>query len=103
VPAVWLTKARFDHQPHRSFDCRECHAGAYPTAETTVAGVAGRPLDNERVLIAGLESCVTCHAPAGRDSEGRSVGGVRHDCVECHGYHGLGPHGSAAAPAHPER
>ena len=98
VPDVWLTKARFNHQPHRSFDCRECHAVAYPGADTVAAGIAGRPLDNERVMIAGLESCTSCHAPAGRDpTSGHPTGGVRHDCVECHGYHGLGPH--VAPPA----
>ncbi|NBV44276.1 MAG: hypothetical protein EBR86_01200 [Planctomycetia bacterium] len=110
VPAVWLTKARFNHQPHRNLprpadrhECSECHAAAFPDDATRAAGIAGQVLDNSKVMIAGLESCTTCHAPAGRDSEGRSVGGVRHDCVECHGYHGLGPHGAAAAPAHPER
>ncbi|MFM8284277.1 MAG: hypothetical protein ACKOCW_12050 [Planctomycetaceae bacterium] len=93
VPDIWLTKARFNHQPHRSFDCRECHAAAYPGADTVAAGLAGRTLDNDRVMIAGLEGCASCHAPAGRDpTSGRGVGGVRHDCVECHGYHGLGPH-----------
>jgi hypothetical protein len=23
---------------------------------------------------------------------GKPIGGARFDCVECHGYHGLGPH-----------
>lgn len=101
VPDIWLTKARFDHGPHRSFDCRECHAAAYPDEPATAAGGAdwtaavpvGSPLDNGVVMIAGRESCVSCHAPAAQDpTTGKLIGGARFDCVECHGYHGLGPH-----------
>ena len=101
VPDIWLTKARFNHGPHRSYDCQECHAAAYPDE----AGVAdggdgtgaslpvGSPLDNGVVMIAGRESCTACHASASRDpATGKPVGGARFDCVECHGYHGLGPH-----------
>lgn len=103
VPVVWFKKARFDHGPHRSFDCRECHAAAYPdesdggdAEQGTAAGLpVGSPLDNGTVMIAGRNSCTTCHAPGSHDAAtGRPVGGARFDCVECHGYHGLGPHGS---------
>jgi hypothetical protein len=87
VPDVWLTKARFDHGPHRGFDCRLCHEAAYPAATPGLF-----PLDNERVMIAGRESCTACHAPPGFDAAGKTIGGARFDCVECHGYHGLGPH-----------
>lgn len=100
VPAVWLTKSRFDHVPHRAFDCRHCHAAAYPDAAgTTTGAIAVSPLDNATVMIAGRESCTGCHGPAGVDAEGRTVGGARFDCVECHGYHGLGPHGGTAPHA----
>lgn len=104
VPDVWLVKARFSHVPHRGFDCRDCHAAAYPAAMTTpgdpsVAGFLASPLDNDRVMIAGRESCTACHAPAGFDASGKTVGGVRFDCVECHGYHGLGPHHPATSHA----
>jgi len=105
VPAIWLPKSRFNHQPHRNLphaldrhECQDCHAAAFPDDTTRPAGIAGKALDNSKVMIAGLGSCTSCHAPAGRDAEGRTVGGVRHDCVECHGYHGLGPHGGASAP-----
>jgi hypothetical protein len=91
VPDVWLTKSRFNHVPHRVFDCRLCHATAYPPAAGGSA-TAETPLDNGTVMIAGRESCTACHAPAGTDAAGNAVGGVRFDCVECHGYHGLGPH-----------
>lgn len=104
VPDVWLAKARFDHVPHRSFDCRTCHAAAYPPAPgagpaaVEQAAAARSPLDHGTVMIAGRESCTACHAPAALDAHGRPVGGARFDCVECHGYHGLGPHSSV--PAH---
>ena len=98
VPDVWLRKARFDHQPHRLYECRECHAAAFPgPLEEAVATLAagGSPLDNPLVMIAGRESCTTCHAPSRWDSVKQArVGGARFDCVECHGYHGS-HHGSA--------
>jgi|688.fasta_scaffold04932_7 hypothetical protein len=109
VPAIWFAKARFDHGPHRGYDCRECHAAAYPDEVGSADGGSngavslpvGSPLDNAVVMIAGRESCTTCHAPAGSDpSTGKPVGGARFDCVECHGYHGLGPH-QALPPAAP--
>jgi hypothetical protein len=96
VPDVWLTKARFDHGPHRSFECRLCHEAAYSSPSDTMAAepavAALSPLDNSRVMIAGRESCTACHAPPGIDAAGATVGGARFDCVECHGYHGLAPH-----------
>jgi hypothetical protein len=107
VPDIWFGKARFDHEPHRGFDCRLCHEAAYPKATsatismTTNAPGAGdlSPLDHGRVMIAGRESCTACHAPAGIDAAGKSIGGARFDCVECHGYHGLGPHDGLPAAA----
>jgi len=104
VPDIWLTKSRFDHRPHRGFDCRGCHAAAYPDEPDATAAEngsptsvpVGSPLDNGQVMIAGRESCTACHAPAARDPvTGTMVGGARFDCVECHGYHGLGPHSAS--------
>jgi hypothetical protein len=98
VPDVWLSKARFDHHPHRAYDCRLCHAAAYPddpAADGTHTTSYGSPLDNSVVMIAGRESCTQCHAPSRFDAATKTtVGGARFDCVECHGYHGLGPHGA---------
>ena len=42
--------------------------------------------------ILGLESCRSCHAPAGTkvtmpDGSKTVGGGVRHSCVDCHRYH----------------
>jgi Cytochrome c7 and related cytochrome c/Cytochrome c554 and c-prime len=107
VPAVWLQHARFDHRGHRHVECRQCHEAAYafeqrdkpqfikPSAGSTAAR------DDEQVMIAGLASCAACHAPA-RGSEG----GARHDCAECHAYHGgdttLSFPGSSLGTHHPK-
>jgi hypothetical protein len=94
VPEIWFAKAKFNHHPHRGYDCRLCHAAAYPD-DVATGLTAGSPLDNGVVMIAGRESCTECHAPSRYDTvTGKMVGGVRFDCVECHGYHGLGPHGT---------
>ena len=94
IPEIWFAKAKFNHQPHRGYDCRLCHAAAYPD-DVTTGLTAGSPLDNDVVMIAGRESCTECHAPSRYDAANKKmVGGVRFDCVECHGYHGLGPHGT---------
>ena len=99
VPDVWLRKAKFNHHAHRATSCRECHDAAYPDSTDASAGIdpsllpVGSPLDNSRVMIAGRHSCVVCHAPVQFDhTTNTTVGGARFDCVECHGYHGSGPH-----------
>jgi hypothetical protein len=81
VPEVWQVHARFNHVAHRAMDCRSCHADAY--AETA----DGRPNAqaskvNTDVLLPRIDNCRQCHAP-----EKAEVGGVRHDCTECHNYH----------------
>ena len=80
VPEVWFKHARFAHSAHRGVSCVECHANAYADSKnaSTVA---------TDVLVPGIENCRQCHAPESRDGQGRSIGGVRSDCVECHRYH----------------
>ncbi len=98
IPSVWLRHARFDHAAHRHVECRSCHAGAYAFAEHDKPQFIKPPpgqtaaRDHEQVMIAGLENCATCHAPA----HGKT-GGARHDCAECHKYHG-GDHSLVASP-----
>jgi hypothetical protein len=82
VPAVWLKHARFDHSAHRAVTCVECHGGAYSD------NVRASRLASD-VLLPNIENCVQCHAPR-REIAGELVGGARHDCVECHNYHGRG-------------
>jgi hypothetical protein len=94
IPASWFADARFDHRAHRHVECRSCHAGAYAFEERAkprmIAPANGTlptgyvpATDDAQVMIAGLESCTTCHGPA-RSGHG----GARFDCAECHLYHG---------------
>ncbi|MEX2138857.1 MAG: cytochrome c3 family protein [Pirellulales bacterium] len=80
VPAVWLKHARFDHSAHRAVTCVECHGRAYSNNAD-----ASRLASD--VLLPNIENCVRCHAPR-RELAGKIVGGARHNCVECHNYHG---------------
>jgi hypothetical protein len=86
---VWFEHAKFDHVSHRGVRCADCHPGtearSLGTGETDWT-------EREPVLIAGVDSCKQCHAPAGTKVDlggGRSFvgGGVRSECAECHRYH----------------
>lgn len=92
VREVWFEHARFNHAAHRAVDCKSCHAGAEGSASA------------KDVLVPGIENCKQCHSPR-RQTEHGPVGGVRHDCVECHSYHnGDRPlQGPGAAKRDPER
>jgi hypothetical protein len=63
----WLPHAKFDHDAHRGFSCEGCHAKALNSK------------DSSDVLIPGIQSCQTCHAPGPSHAESR--------CFECHTYH----------------
>jgi len=63
----WLPHAKFDHDAHRGFACVSCHAKALTSTEA------------RDILIPGIESCKTCHAPGPEHAESR--------CFECHTYH----------------
>lgn len=93
VPRTWFRHAKFDHRAHRHVECRSCHAVAFAFEQhdkpqfikPAPNGLPAR--DNEQVMIAGLENCATCHAPAHDNT-----GGARFDCAECHKYHGGDAH-----------
>src|SRR5262249_48632124 len=65
VPTVWLPHARFSHSAHRAVDCTSCHPRAYDSIEA------------KDILLPGIEVCVQCHAPAGKNS-----GAARANCTE---------------------
>jgi hypothetical protein len=67
ITARWLPHAKFDHDAHRGFACVGCHAKALTSTETS------------EVLVPGIETCKTCHAPGPDHAESR--------CFECHTYH----------------
>ena len=59
--------AKFDHSAHREFSCQRCHDKALSSTEIT------------DVLLPGIATCKTCHAPGSQHAESR--------CFECHTYH----------------
>jgi len=63
----WMPHAKFDHGAHDGFTCVSCHAKALTSTESS------------DVLLPGIETCKTCHAPGAEHAESR--------CFECHTYH----------------
>lgn len=63
----WMPHATFDHDAHRGFSCVSCHEKALSSTETS------------DVLLPGIATCKTCHAPGPEYAESR--------CFECHTYH----------------
>ena len=63
----WMPHSKFDHDAHRGFSCESCHAKALTSALET------------DVLLPGIATCKTCHAPGPGHAESR--------CFECHTYH----------------
>jgi hypothetical protein len=93
VPDVWFKHATFNHVSHRAMDCRSCHADAYAKGADGAVDQQGIDLATtlerkgaEKVMLPALASCRECHAPQHSEG-GKLVGGVRHDCTECHTYH----------------
>jgi hypothetical protein len=74
VPEVWFQQARFDHSAHRALDCKDCHAGAE------------RSKDSTDVLLPGIRECTECHGPSASKA-GKVVGGAGDSCTECHRFH----------------
>jgi hypothetical protein len=67
VIARWMPHATFDHDAHRGFACLSCHEKALKSTESS------------DVLLPGISTCRTCHAPGPDHAESR--------CFECHTYH----------------
>jgi len=63
----WLPHAKFDHDAHRGFSCGGCHQKALTSVESS------------DILVPGIATCQTCHAPGPDHAESR--------CFECHTYH----------------
>lgn len=92
IPPRWFESGLYDHGIHREIDCRYCHEGAYATD-----GAAKPAMDQEQVMIAGIDTCTGCH----RDAElptPSSLTSVSHllgsqttwasdNCTTCHRYH----------------
>jgi hypothetical protein len=63
----WMPHARFDHGAHTGFTCVGCHEKVLKSTESS------------DVLLPGIATCQTCHAPGLDYAESR--------CFECHTYH----------------
>jgi hypothetical protein len=63
----WMPHAIFDHGAHTGFTCESCHEKALTSTETS------------DILLPGIATCQTCHAPGPDHAESR--------CFECHAYH----------------
>ncbi|MFK8115504.1 MAG: cytochrome c3 family protein [Rubripirellula sp.] len=92
IPPRWFVKGLYDHGIHREIDCRYCHDGAYPTD-----GAAKPALDQEQVMIAGIDTCTGCHRDAETptpqsltsvsDLLGSQTTWASDNCTTCHRYH----------------
>ncbi len=67
VTLWWMPHAEFDHDAHRGFTCVSCHEKALRSTESS------------DVLLPGIATCQTCHAPGPDHAESQ--------CSECHTYH----------------
>lgn len=67
VISQWMPHAKFDHDAHGGFSCVSCHQTALTSTESS------------DVLLPGIATCKTCHAPGAEHAESR--------CFECHTYH----------------
>jgi hypothetical protein len=67
ITTQWMPHAKFDHDAHRGFTCASCHEKALTSTESS------------EVLLPGIATCQTCHAPGADHAESR--------CFECHEYH----------------
>jgi hypothetical protein len=63
----WMPHAKFDHGAHDGFTCISCHQKALESTEAS------------DILLPGIETCKSCHAPGPEHAESR--------CFECHTYH----------------
>jgi hypothetical protein len=63
----WMPHANFNHDAHQGFSCTSCHEKALSSTESS------------DVLLPGIATCKTCHAPGPQHADSR--------CVECHTYH----------------
>jgi hypothetical protein len=67
ITPQWMPHAKFDHSAHSGFTCTSCHEKAMTSTETS------------GILLPGIATCQTCHAPGPDHGESR--------CFECHTYH----------------
>ena len=70
IAAVWLPKARFDHERHRTYKCTDCHDKVAKSTKSS------------DVNIPDIETCRVCHGGSARAAK-KEVS----TCEACHGFH----------------
>ncbi len=93
IPPRWFQYGVYDHAAHRKMDCRFCHEAAYGDGTSD----SKPPTDNQRVMVAGIDSCTGCHRDPGEPipesilASESMLGGqatwASNDCIKCHHYH----------------
>ena len=63
-------KADFNHDKHRTQDCKDCHD-------------AEKSEHSEDVMLKGIASCRECHSGVGTKARDK----VASTCIDCHGFH----------------
>jgi hypothetical protein len=96
TPAIWFEHSKFSHVGHRAMQCSECHQnmGQVPQYKADGSLIWNDPEKwnstpqnkPDPIGIVGIVECQKCHSPA-RVENGIAIGGVRHDCTDCHRYH----------------
>ena len=69
ITRVWLPKAKFNHESHRSFTCESCHEAA-------------KSQQTSEVLVPGIATCQSCH-----NGNPEKAAKTENRCFECHDYH----------------
>jgi hypothetical protein len=95
TPRRWYTHSFFNHDVHRTQDCRECHMSidsGPPDGGTRDAELA----ETRRLNLPGIEQCVRCH-----HDDNSWVRGAGVKCVTCHYYHDRSLRAMPIAPAAP--
>ena len=67
---VWFKHAKFNHASHRGATCASCHPGIKEKGEYVSPVEADKP---EPVQIVGVDTCRTCHSPAGTEVKFKSA------------------------------
>jgi hypothetical protein len=81
-PRHWFPASSFNHTPHRSIACVDCHKAALESgADTATATADVLSPDMDRFAAKGKD-CIDCHKPGG-DSIEAATGA----CISCHVFH----------------
>ena len=78
IPERWMKHTVFNHQPHRTLDCKKCHH--VESSELTAD-----------VNLPPIQDCKQCHKSGSPWNTEVPDGAAAARCIDCHRYHHL-PH-----------